>query len=97
MLEQKLGQIRPGMDVCDPHGDRVGKVVEVHPEPPEGGYSPGVGYIHVEGEIPGRSTDLYIPLTEIRDVRPDCVVISVERRLVPSHRWEQPPGTPLGR
>lgn len=95
MLEEKVTQIRPGMLVCDPHGDQVGTVVSVHPEPPEGGYAAGVGYIHVEGEVPGRKVDLYIPLTEIREVRQDCVIIPIERRLVPTHRWEKPPGTPI--
>ncbi len=79
MLEQRLKQIQPGMNVCDPHGHLVGRVVEVRPEPPEGGYSSGFGYIHVEGELRHRKVDLRVPFNDVREVKPDCVVITLER------------------
>ena len=88
-------QIRDGMEVRDIHGTPVGKVVAVHPEPPEGTMANAVGYLEVVEQRPDREKHLHIPLTEVLEVCSDGVIVELDPDFVAAHNMQWFPKNPL--
>jgi hypothetical protein len=95
MDAQALEQIRAGMTVYEPDGTPVGTVVAVHLEPPQGPMAPGMGYLEIDEQRPDRTKHLHLPLTEVRAVRPDGVVVELDPDIVAQHNAQWFPTHPL--
>jgi hypothetical protein len=75
MQKSVLDQLREGLPAFDREGTRIGTVVHVHREAPEGTLAPGSGYLEVDRELPERTVHLHVPLTSVVDAGPERVVL----------------------
>ena len=97
-------RIRPGMDVLDLAGDRVGKVQGISGRLPDlyktgdldaigrnqEALRAGLGAAaHVEIDHQGRR--LRVPLTAVNEVRDDAVVLTVDREAIDAQGWDIAP------
>jgi hypothetical protein len=104
MMTDPHERIRPGMDVVDLAGDRVGRVTGTSGRLPDlsqtGDLDPvarnqeakraGLGAAgHVKVEYRGHT--IHVPLTEINDVRDDAVVLAVDREAIDAQGWQLAP------
>lgn len=100
-------RIKPGMEVVDLAGDRIGRVSGISGRLPNlyqtGDLDPvgrnmeakraGLGGAGtVEVEYRGRA--LRVPLTAVNEVRDDAVVLAVDREAVDAQGWDIAPTTP---
>ena len=95
MAVHDVDQIHPGMKVVSKDGFHTAKVVEVHPEPPDGTMADAIGYLVVEENLPDRTRLLHLPLTEILMVRDDTVVVEWDRDIVAAHNKQWFPENPV--
>ncbi|MCC6179668.1 MAG: DUF2171 domain-containing protein [Chloroflexi bacterium] len=106
MATDPYERIRPGMEVRDLAGDQIGTVSGIQGRLPNlyrtGDLEPvgrnmeakraGMGEGgHLEMHYRGRK--LYVPLTEVDDVRGDVVVLAVDREAVDQQGWDAAPTT----
>ena len=73
------GRIRPGMDVCDVGGDKVGSVGEAHhfsqsPDPAAAGVPDEI--LEVKTGLLGLGKHLYVPMSAVQEVLPESVFLS---------------------
>ena len=100
-------RITPGMPVFDLAGDRIGTVRAISGKLPDiartGDMDPvarnmeakraGMGAAgHIEVEYRGRH--IFVPLTEVNEVREDAVVLAVDREAIDSQGWSVAPTVP---
>ena len=100
-------RITPGMPVLDLAGDRVGTVRAVSGKLPDiartGDMDPigrnmeakraGMGAAgHIEVEYRGRH--IFVPLTEVNEVRDDAIVLAVDREAIEAQGWSVAPTVP---
>jgi hypothetical protein len=102
-MDSASSQIRPGMDVLDLAGVKIGTVSRIHGDPAanfgQGGAGPGRDMEakragkgaggHIEVERGGH--DLMIPFSAVNEVRDDAVYIIVEAAAVESQNWDRVP------
>ena len=106
MDSSPYSRIREGMDVLDLAGDKIGTVAGVSGEapPPNIGGDPDPVARNMEarragqgaaGHVEVRRTghDLFIPFTEVNEVRDNAVVIAVDREAVDTQGWDRAPRT----
>ena len=72
-------RIRPGMDVCDVGGDKVGSVGEVHhvsqlPDPAAASVPDEI--LEVKTGLLGLGKHLYVPMSAVQEVLSESVFIS---------------------
>ena len=79
----EIRAIRPGMDVLDPDGERIGTVLRVDP----GGDSQSGGGLEVGTGFLGRGYRLSLPVTLIRSVSRGCVFLSEPRSVIEQRGW----------
>lgn len=88
MMNEYLGQIALGMDVCDMNGKKVGRIAHIyHQQHATVGASAGGGgtalmerpshgsLMEVKTGLFGLGEHLYIPTSAIHDVVEDCVFV----------------------
>ena len=99
MQQRYLGQIEPGMDVCDLAGEKLGTVAQVHRYDPavvgggrEEGTVPRAELIEVKSGFLGLGKHLYVPLSAVRDVTQGCVFLSKLGQEIDQTDWyDKPP------
>jgi hypothetical protein len=72
-------RIRPGMDVCDVGGDKVGSVGAVHhvSQPPDpAAASVPDEILEVKTGLLGLGKRLYVPMSAVQEVLPESVFLS---------------------
>ena len=97
MYDERVNLIREGMSVEDADGDSVGTVKAVFQavrasSADSGNASPaGDAYLKVHAGLPLIGKTLYIPLSAIRDVADDRVILQLDETRVEEQGWEQRP------
>ena len=104
MPERYLGQLEPGMDVCDLAGDKVGTIARVHryadavvgassTAPMESAAQRPDEILEVKTGFLGLGTHLYIPVSAVHEVlNKDCVFLSHPKHEFEAQGWYQKPG-----
>jgi hypothetical protein len=100
MQDRYLGQLEPGMDVCDIDGHKVGTVARVYRHADAvvgagagaslGGAAPEE-ILEVKTGLFGLGSHLYIPLGAIGDVIKECVYISRPKDEFDGLGWRDKP------
>ena len=105
-MSSPYSQIREGMDVVDLAGDKIGTVRSVSGAETMANVGQGTEGVardmeakragkgatgHVEVQRSGH--DLYIPFSEVNEVRGDVVVIAVDREAIDTQGWDRAPRT----
>ena len=72
---QWSGEIRPGMDVYDVDGDKLGTVREVSEG--DGRLTEGAGYLQISTGGHGLGRPVYVPLSIVREIRADGVYLDM--------------------
>jgi hypothetical protein len=97
MQEQLVTQIREGMNVEDADGDKIGSVRAIHqpvrvvsttardPAPPD------ETYLEVHAGLPILGKTLYIPVSAIRDIADDRVILRIDESRVDDQGWDERP------
>ena len=89
-----------GMEVRDIDGARIGEVDAIFPEPPEnqlatmtvGGEARfGRGFLQVGAREVGLGRTLYVPFSEVTDVRDGGVYLNVHKEAVERREWDLRP------
>jgi hypothetical protein len=103
MPERYLGQLEPGMDVCDLAGDKVGTLARVYryadavvgagsATPLESPEQRPDEMLEVKTGFLGLGSHLYIPLSAVQEVlNKDCVFIACPKHEFEAQGWYQKP------
>lgn len=98
MQEQLLDRIREGMDVCDRYQNKIGTAGKIYRPvgvTQQAGYGrPGAGFephLRVDTGFLGLGKDLFVPVSHIKDVSGDCVLLDVERDRLDQTTWDKKP------
>src|SRR3954447_12447628 len=95
MRDWDLGQVRPGMDVFDFAGEKVGTVAHIHPQPPEAGGEgapAGEDVLDVKTGLLGLGTHFYVPAGGVEELTTAGVVLNRRRAEFAELGWDAKPG-----
>ncbi len=91
--------VQEGMRVCDSKGERIGTVRKIYRPAPvlvrglDGAEHSARGepYLRVDTGPLGLGKRYYVPLSGIKEVTADCVLLSIDRRQLERMGWDHRP------
>ena len=103
MQKLDFSRLRPGMEVCDLSGDKVGTVAHIY-RSPEAADTSGEGspagatappsyeeVLDIKTGLLGLGSHLYVPLSAIQDLLSDCVFLSKSKAEFEGQGWHSKP------
>jgi hypothetical protein len=95
-------EIRPGMDVCDHAGEKIGTVHQVFTQSVPGTMAAGAAapapalpspnsVFQVDTGLLGLGTHFYIPFSAVSDITNECIFVNTNKDELKSVGWDHRP------
>jgi len=91
-----LARVRPGMDVCDSAGEKIGTVAAVHTRAPAavgGRVADHPSFVEVKTGFLGLGAHLYVPAIALQDATEACLFLGQSREEIEQEHagWRERP------